>query len=60
MWTKADMRVSLFFLILCFSGCFTRQEIDYYKERAYKQGYSQGMTDCIKIQDANDEEVTIQ
>jgi len=54
------MRVSLFFLILCFSGCFTRQEIDYYKERAYKQGYSQGMTDCIKIQDANDEEVTIQ
>lgn len=42
------LKVSSLIALLLLSGCYTKQELDYYNEAAFKAGYSQGKLDKCK------------
>lgn len=48
------------FLLLMVTGCanplfFTKDELNYYKDKAFRIGYENGLKDCERIKEANDD-----
>ena len=43
-----NLKISSLLALLLLSGCYTRQELEYYNDAAFKVGYSQGKMDADK------------
>ena len=43
-----SLKISSLLALLLLSGCYTKQEMEYYNDAAFKVGYSQGKMDADK------------
>ena len=43
-----SLKISSLLALLLLSGCYTKQEMEYYNDAAFKVGYSQGKMEADK------------